>query len=331
MERLRKEYPDDERFAYMKAVILPGKDEEGGAPTLLEIEKIENRYQLQSDGKSEYYGFDRALSIRRKEAIGLPLKDQLLDDPLYAKANEQEIKKAIEQLRKDYLYPLECVDRYLRQFGREGQYRTISAGFSDREGRWQAFIDYSNTLHRVLKNPAKLIELGVEENEIGEIEEAAFDIIRLRVIPDMPKVHTIMRDLPKYCRTKEGKKAIMAIAGKVEPTLPKSECYDKLGNPLTADVVDAKWAARSQQHIIHLVKKAHLCHDTKKEKETPLELMTSAYEKLTHEDLVLENLIVSDLDNARALAVKIRDKAGELEGQIYELKKQNKKVLKGQS
>lgn len=58
MDKLHREFPQNEEFAYMKVVILPGKDEKGGPPTLLEIEKIENRYQLQSDGKSEYYGYE---------------------------------------------------------------------------------------------------------------------------------------------------------------------------------------------------------------------------------------------------------------------------------
>ncbi len=41
----------------MKVVILPGKSEQGGTPTLLEIEEIENRYQHQSEGKAEYSKF----------------------------------------------------------------------------------------------------------------------------------------------------------------------------------------------------------------------------------------------------------------------------------
>ena len=86
MEELRREFPDNQNFEFMKVVILPGPDDpnEGGPPTLLEIESIENRYQLQSDGKSEYYGFDRALSIKRKIEIGLSLEAQLRDDPRFA-------------------------------------------------------------------------------------------------------------------------------------------------------------------------------------------------------------------------------------------------------
>ena len=40
IDRLRKEYREDERFQYMNVVVLPGKDDEGGPPTLLEIEKL---------------------------------------------------------------------------------------------------------------------------------------------------------------------------------------------------------------------------------------------------------------------------------------------------
>src|SRR5260370_12587004 len=153
MDRLHEEFPENDAFGYMKCVILPGKDEEGGPPTILEIEKLENRYQLQSDGKSEYYGFDRALSIKRKMTIGLSLEEQLSDDPHYAETTQATIEKAVKECERMFLKPLECVDRYLKQFRREGQYRTISTGMSDPEGPWQAFIDYSQTYSRHVDNP----------------------------------------------------------------------------------------------------------------------------------------------------------------------------------
>ena len=79
MDPLCREHPNNENFAFMKVVILPGEEEGGGGPpTLLEIEKIENRYQLQSDGKSEYYGFDRALSIKRKIDLGLSFRSNFV-------------------------------------------------------------------------------------------------------------------------------------------------------------------------------------------------------------------------------------------------------------
>jgi len=326
MDQLHEEHPDDDRFAYMKAVILPSADEEGGPPTLLEIEKIENRYQLQSDGKSEYYGFDRALSIRRKMELGFGLEEQLRDDPHFANATKKELAQAVKDCLKHYLRPLECVDRYLRQFRREGQYRAISAGVSDREGRWQAFKDYSNTYSLVLQNPKRLLDLGIEEDEIGHIEEAAFDIIRLRVVPDMPKVHEIMRRLPKYCRTSIGKKSILTISDEVDAALPPEEHLDESGASLKPEEIEAKWAAKNKRSIIHHVKKAAHYDDVTKEKETPLELMEAAYKKLTHDDMDLTAINVADFANARKLTVKIRERAAELESEIYRQDKEYKKL-----
>jgi hypothetical protein len=224
-------------------------------------------------------------------------------------------------MEKEFLKPLECAERYLKQFGREGLYRTISTSISDREGRWQALKDYSNTLSGVFQNQAKLLEYGIEESEIGTIEEAAFDIIRLRVIPDMPKVHSIMRNLAKLCHTKEGKRAILAIVDKVEARLPASECRDESDNPLKLDAVDAKWAAKNQQAIIHNVKKASECHEIQKGRETPLELMEAAYRKLTHDDMDIGSLSAKDLGEALKIVEKIRARAYELASKIYRTQK----------
>ncbi|MEW6386233.1 MAG: hypothetical protein AB1491_01770 [Thermodesulfobacteriota bacterium] len=326
MERLHQEYPGNENFSYMKAVILPGKDEEGGPPTLLEIEKIENRYQLQSEGKSEYYGFDRALSIKRKIELGFTLEEQLRDDPRFVEVSKSELEKAVRDYKKQYLEPLECVDRYLKQFRREGQYRTISTGMSDPEGRWQAFIDYANSYSRYFSNAKRRIELGIEEDEIGSIEEAAFNIIRLRTIPDMPKVHVIMRDLPKYCGPKEGKLRILKIAEEVEPILPRDQCLDDHGNPLTPEEVDFKWAADNKRSIIYNIKKARNVYETKKEKETPLDLLGAAYKKLTHENMDVNAIDVADYGKARKLAEDIKNRADILKSEIFLLEKNSKKL-----
>lgn len=328
MAKLHKDHPENDTFAYMKCVILPGKEEgEGGPPNLIEIEKLENRYQLQSDGKSEYYGFDRALSIKRKIELGLTLRDQLKDDPRYAHISEADLDKAVNDYEKSYLRPLECVDRYLKQFRRDGQYRTISTGMSDPEGRWQAFIDYSDTFTRYFANPKKLLELGIDDDEVGAIEEAAFDIIRLRTIPDMPKVHMIMRSLPKYCGTREGKKEILKIADEVELTVPPAECLAKGGQPLPANEIEAKWASKNKQPITHRLKKASQIHDSHKEKETPLGLLEAAHKKLTHDDMDIRSIVNTELGKARQLVTAIKERADELERDIYHLEKERKKLL----
>lgn len=327
MEKLNEEFPDGQ-FAYMKVVMLPGKDDEGGPPTLIEIEKIENRYQLQSSGKSEYYGFDRALSIKRKLDLGFSLKEQLKDDPLYAEATESQLKAAIKKLEKDYLNPLSCIDRYLKQFHREGQYKTVSSRIGDPEGRWQAFIDYSNVFSNYFRNPSKLIKLNIDEEDIGVFEEAAFNIIRLRRVPDMPKVHTIMRNLPKYLDTKEGKKAVKKIADDVETILPTQECYDDEGNALSNEGIDEKWVAKSKQVITYNLKKAAQESESKKEKETPIQLLEAAYQKLTHDNMDMSAILIADQDKARKLAVKIQRRANDIEKELYEFKKNQRKLSK---
>lgn len=326
MDRLRKEHPDNDSFGHMKVVILPGRNDEGGPPTLLEIERIENRYQLQSDGKAEYYGFDRALSIKRKIEIGLTLEDQLRDDPRFAEATQVELQKAVRECEKSYLEPLACVDRYLKQFKREGQYRTISAGMSDKAGRWQAFLDYSNYAYSKLSNDKRRIELGVEEAEVGSIEEAAFDIIRLRTVPEMPKIHMVMRELPKYCSTRDGKREVMKIAEDVEPVLPRSQCLDEHSNELKPEEVDAKWAAANKETITWRLKKARDVYQSRREKETPLDLLEAAYQKLSSETMDMRQVELAQLPRARQLTSDIRGRLDEIEKDIYQIEKELKKL-----
>ena len=328
LEQLRADHQENDRFQYMDAVILPGRGEEGGPPTLLEIEKLENRYQLQSEGKSEYYGFDRALSIRRKIRVGLSLEDQIADDPQYANATPRDIQKATREIKKNYLDPLECVDRYLRQFQREGQYHTVSSGAGDTEGRWQAFLDYSNSYSAKFGNPKFLIEHQIDEDEIGEIEEAAFNIIRLRTVPAMPKVHQVMRSLPKYCGTSEGKKEILRIAEKVEPILPINEQFQDPEEtiPLTREEIDTKWSAKYVEPITFHLKRASKNYERQKEKETPLSLLDAALKKLTHKDMDISSMSMNDFKTARELTVQIQRAAHGLEGEIYSFQKKLKKI-----
>lgn len=324
LESLRKRHPGDEKYQYVKVVILPGTGEEGGPPTLLEIERLENRYQLQSEGKSEYYGFDRALSIKRKMELGFSLEEQLKDDPRYVRSTEQELKKAVKQYERDYILPLECVDHYLRQFDREGMYGTISSGVSDREGRWQAFIDYSNSRSTRLKNQHWQIENAIDEEDIGTIEEAAFKMIRLRTLKGLPKIHHIMRELPKMCALKESRKQILSIANEVDSSLPLDEQFDAQGNALSLDDVDKKWAQRHQQKLIMLTKKALDFVESSKEKETPLMLLDAALKKLTHENFSVETIPHAQYHEARRLAADIQKIARDIEHQLYD----NEKKLK---
>jgi hypothetical protein len=326
LENLRERYPGNDQYLYLKVVILPGPKDQGGPPTLLEIERLENRYQLQSEGKSEYYGFDRALSIKRKMELGFTLEEQLRDDPRYARATPPELEKAVKECEREYLWPLASVDRYLQQFGREGMYGTVSSGLSDKEGRWQAFKDYSKAYHTSLTNKRWQIENGFDDENVGAVEEAAFKMIKLRTLKGLPKVHQLMRELPKMCALKESRKEILKVANDVDVSLPKEEQFDGEGNALSWENVDAKWAQRHQQTLIYRTKKALDCVNSSRERETPLALLEAALKKLTHENFTVESISYSDYSTARKLVVEIQKRAHGIERELYDNEKKLKEL-----
>ena len=318
LEELRDDHPDQEKFARMKVVILPGKGEEGGAPTLKEIEQIENRYQLQRDGKAEYSGFDAALSIRQKIECGFTLREQLKDDPQFKKLNEKEFKRIEKKKEKELLDTLSTVDRYLNAISRPGQYNYISKGPSDSEGRWQAFIDYT-AFREQLKSLRKRDEMNIREDEVGAIEQAAFKIIRLREIPKMGKVHTIMQDLPRLC--KHAKEELLELNRQVKNDIPEEERIDDEGKNLSPYEIERKWQQRNKNQITYRLTRAHDRKEGRHEREAPLNLLRDAYKKLCHDDMNINSIDLSNLDEAQAIANELKKLITRICTDIYESKK----------
>jgi hypothetical protein len=326
LEALNGEHPG--KFQTMKVVILPGKDDQGGPPTNKEIEQIENRYQLQSDGKAEYYNFDRALSMRRKIQLGISLEDQLKDDPNYASLPSKEFKKAVKEVDDDYLGPLTCVDEYLEHLGREGLYDTVSSGRDDREGRWQAFIDYYISVNKKLNDKKKLIEMGIAEDEVGKIKDAAFKIIRKREIPNSRmKVHMIMRKLPNWLTNPEAKKALLKLVD-VEMDIPADERVNQAGEEIPPRTIDKLWGERYGSQINNCVLKAERIIESTRTAETPITLLEAALAKLNHEKMDIRVMHATDIERAKTLIKGIRDKTQSLETEFYHLEKELKKEKK---
>lgn len=326
LEKLYGQAPD----VCMKVVILPGKDDQGGPPSQLEIEQIENRYQLQSDGKAEYYAFDRALSIKRKMALGMSLEDQLKDDPVFAGLDEKKFKKAVKDHYDEYLKPLECIDRYLALLDREELYDTVSTGMGDREGRWQAFLDYYNFVYKKLEDKKQIVELGIEDKEVGKIESIAFKIIRLREIGDVPgmsKVHQVMRKLAYWLKNKDAKKELFALAN-INLEMPKNECRDKDGNDYDIDTVDKLWCSKNRSEIIRRIKKAKFLKDNDDDRELTIILLEKALELLNDDSLDPETVPLDSYANAMKSARDIGARAKEIEAEFYHLQKHNNEFLK---
>ena len=311
MEELSNVYKGDRRFERMKVVILPGKDDEGGSSTLLEIEQIENRYQLQSMGKAEYYGFDRALSIRRKIKIGMTLQEQLRDDPTYAHLPPKEFKREMGKFEEQYLEPLKCVDRYLDYLGRSGLYSTVAVGMGDREGRWQAFVDYYKSIYKKIIDDKERMKLGINESEIGKIEDIAFKIIRKRELKNLPKAHEIIRLFPKMLSKKESKKELFKLSN-IELNLTEEESSDSKRNEYDERTKDKIWGEKYKQEIQWHVKNAKDYWEGKKESEEPIDLLNAALKKMNHDNMQAEKVASVDISKARTLAFKIKKRADKL-------------------
>ncbi len=329
LEELFEETNQNPMYESMRVVILPEGISE------LDIRKIENRYQLQDEGKSEYSGMNRALTLRDNISVGYDLRAQLSDDPEFADLDRKEFEKKVAEFEKTYLKPLERAEEYLKTFNREKLYDTISENIGDREGRWQAFIDYSNFYHGTLTNPKKQGEYGIKDTEVRKIENAVFKIIRKRNLQvkeleqSIGKVHDLIRKMPKYLKNGESKKFILKIAEEVKEDIPEEMKVDKDGERNTEREIDEKWGNYYKKEILGNLMQAYKIVSNQEERVKPLELLEDALKKLNHQNMKIENMETSFYDKAMELTDHIAARAGEINSEVdharYKLKNLNKK------
>lgn len=326
LEELFQNNNQDSQFEMMRVVILPDD------VTELEVQKIENRYQLQSEGKSEYQGLNRAIKIKRNIEDGFSLEAQLKDDPNYYSLDRKEFEKKVKEFEKNYLKPLECVDRYLSTFNRKGMYNTISEGVNDKEGRWQAFIDYSNFNIGTLQNKSKLNDLKIKENEVGHIENAVFKIIRKRSLSvqgtDIGKVHDFVRKLPKYLSNEKAKAHIIAVKD-VPEDINEAMKFDRDGVRLSEREIDEKWGANNREQILGNLIQAYRYLNNQQERDKPIELLEDSLKKLQHDNLKIDNLGTEYYEKALELINKIIEKAGQIHKEVDDARYKFKKLIKG--
>ena len=285
------------------------------SPTLLEIEQIENRYQQQSEGKAEYSKYNTALSMKRKIDLGMSLIEQLRDDPGYAGLSEKDFKKAIQKNEDEFLKPLDCIDRYLEALGRPGLYNTIQSGVGDPEGRWQAFRDYYNVVYKKLQDGRQRISLGINEDEIGIIEDVAFKVIRKREFQNLPKAHQIIRDFPKWLANADAKKALLKLKS-IDIKLTKEECIGNDGKEFDERTKDKFWG---EKHSTILHKQLNISKnyfEQIKDQETPITLLEAALKKLTHDNMITQKVGLTDIPNALEIVRDIIARAQEIESEF---------------
>lgn len=316
----------DTKYECLNVVILPNEDDTvtGGPPNIKEIAQLENRYQSQVTGKAEYYSFDEALSTRRSMENGISLEEKLRDDPRYVDMSAANFKKALKKYEEEYLNPLVCVDEYLSYLGRDGLYTNISSGKADREGRWEAFKDYYKRIHKNLDDVNKRRSINVKDDEIGDVKSIIHKLIRMRELPDI-KLHETMRELPKWLKDDGSKKELFKILD-VEDDIPEKDKYYEDGEEIDDKDKDKIWVQRNLTQIKRQVTKAMQLHIKHKEEETPIELLHAALGKLEHDNLLPQNIRVSDTDEAMKVLNKIETITKELHATFWEIKKGPKKL-----
>ncbi|HEX2846179.1 MAG TPA: hypothetical protein VHN59_06500 [Chitinophagaceae bacterium] len=326
LEKLLDKNPGSEKFKYLEVVILPGPDDDEPTTTLLEIEQLENRLQYHRRGEAVYYNFDKALSVKRKVEMGMSIEEQLLDDPNYFNLSQSELKKKVREFEEEYMKPLECIDKYLGYLNRPGHYNTISEGRGDSEGRWQAFLDYYKLVYKKLNDEKQRIKLGIQEDEIGKIENVAFKIIRKRELTGVnKKAHQIMRDISKLLSNSNAKKELFELA-KIDFQLSKEETTGEDGKQYDEKTKDIIWGDKHGEQIIWKVKKAYDFFDQKKEQDTPIDLLNAALDKLNHSNMDISAIELDRIDEAMKLARGIQTRANELEHLLYDSKKNIRKL-----
>ena len=314
---LSEEFPSEDHFRTMKVVILPGEGDEGGPPTLKEIEQIENRYQLQAEGKAEYHGFDAALSIRDKEDKGYSLEQQMRDDPQYRFLPEPAFKRVVARRRKELLDPLDCVDEYLEAIERPGEYSAISRGPGGTEGRWQAFLDLQQSFGAKVATAKGRDKIGLNADEAGEIMQAAYAIIRMREVSGFGKLHSIMRKLPTYAQ--HGKKHLIDLNRVVTHRLPTGESINQSANTLSQEEIEHRWKSQYGGQITWKLGKARDASDSATERTAPVVLLQDALNKLNHDDMIAENIDASSLQTAMKIINGIKKRNDELKRQVFSL------------
>ncbi|MCL2861746.1 MAG: hypothetical protein FWE22_04985 [Firmicutes bacterium] len=314
LELLNKTEPGQHKF--MKVIILPGKnDPTGPPPTIKEIELIENRYQLRKDGRSEYFGLDRALGIKKKIERGIPLDEQIMDDPECAipNINDKDFKKKKRTWEREYLQPLEQVDAYLESLGRPEHYESI-------KGRWQSFIDLSNFYNGDLQKQSWRIEVNLDEDDIGVVQDIAFQIIRKQHVKNRhEKLHNIIRRIPKFLSIPDAKSSIYLISDKTVD-LESNEKYDSEGKEYSLSEQDKIWSCKKENETIfaQAINKAYSYFETQEETENSMALIKAAHQKINHDNMNVKNIPFDDLKEFMKISELIINRVSDLKDESWE-------------
>lgn len=311
LQQLLREDPE-EKFKKLKVVILPGSGNPE-RPTVNDIAILENRLQNYKTGKSEYTKMNKALTYYSYTNSGIPLEELLKDDATFRDSDEKKFKRNITKFKKEYFEPIELMNDYLESIGTPGDYNRVA-------NRWMSFEELAEKVTSQLKNEKFLIENNIEKNEIGTIKSAGFNIIKIKDANEVAADNRfLIRELVKWIKTE--KKDVLKI-GKIEEVASDIKDFETR---------DSMWQENQANQIINIIKKLQGLTERAKDQQDPLNRLREALSKLKHEDLEenqIEQMKLSDVDEAFKLCNDIESANKELKRFFYNLKKEYKNPKK---
>ena len=295
----------EEKFKYIKVVILPGS-EDPESPTIRDIAMLEYRYQVQSDGKSDYSDMAKALTTRNNMLKGLELEQMLRDDPQYSNLPDKAFKNDLKKFERDTIGTLKVVDEYLIQNKIKGNYKMI-------QSRWDSFKELNQRVFSRVEDDGYLDKYDIQEDEIGEFKEAAFNIMKLK----NPKIINKSRhsDFVRQINT--------WVKNSKDDFLKISEVGDISDDITDPQERETEWDHTKSEEVENLVKKVHALTNKKIEQEGPINKLQDILRMLDHkylEEDKISRMPIDELDTAIKLTNSIQTANKELQKTFYDLK-----------
>ena len=313
IEELYNETLED-RFKFLEVIILPGTGDPD-RPTIEDIAMLEYREQVESDGKSDYSGMAKALTIRNNVNNGVPLRKMMRGDPKYSNLAEKPFEKDAKDLERDTIGVLSVVDDYLKANKIEGNYRIV-------ETRWDSFKELSQRVLLKLKNEKYLQTHFIEEDEAAEIAQACWAVMKIKnpKIIGKDKHVGFVRQINKWII--KAKKDFLELAD-----IPDVE--DHITNPAEREYA---WEIEHAEKAESILKKVNALTIKSEEQEGPIKKLEEILRMLDHkylEEDKINNMPLSELDDAIRITTNIQTANKDLQKTFFD-KKQNssKEALK---
>lgn len=313
IEELYNETLED-RFKTLEVIILPGTGKPD-RPTIEDIAMLEYREQVESDGKSDYSGMAKALTIRNNVNNGVPLRKMMRGDPKYSNLAERPFERDAVKLEKDTIGVLSVVDDYLKANKIEGNYRIV-------ETRWDSFKELSQRTILRLEDENYLDTHHIQEDEVAEVAQACWSVMKIKnpKIIGKDKHVGFVRQINKWI--KKSKKDFLELAD-----IP--DVGDHITNP---EERERAWEIEHAEKAESILKRVDALTKKSEEQEGPIKKLEQILRMLDHDYLEEDQIVKmksSELDDAIRLTNNIQTANKNLQQTFYD-KKQNssKEALK---